>query len=90
MFYFDPNCKTRVTTNKERGGKGIGFITTFETLNETGASLIIEEFGPGENRIYTKAVKFRFDDRKEYRIYSYRADEIIKQNKNRNIIVKKT
>ena len=31
------------TTHKEDGGSGIGYITTFETLNETKASLIIEE-----------------------------------------------
>ena len=76
-----------VTTNKNRGGKGIGFITTFETLNETGGSLIIEEFAPDKDRIYTKAVKIRFDNKKEYRIISYRANKIIEENERIDIII---
>lgn len=33
----------RITTHKKTGGSGIGFMTTFETLKECKASLIIEE-----------------------------------------------
>ena len=76
-----------VTTNKNKGGKGIGFITTFETLNQTGGSFIIEEFAPEKDRIYTKAVKIRFDNKKEYRIISYRANEIMEENKRMDIII---
>lgn len=72
------------TTNKEKGGQGFGYMTTFETLNQTGASLVIEEFEPEKDNNYTKSVKFRFDGKKEYKICSYRADEIKEENKNRN------
>ena len=77
-----------ITTHKETGGSGIGFMTTFETLKETKASLIIEEKHPMNNKDYTKAVKIRFDGKNEYRIKSYRADEIRKQDKEKRIIIK--
>lgn len=76
----------RVTTNAENGGNGIGFITTFETMKQTGASLIIQEFNNKQFE-YTKAVKIRFDNKNEYKIYSYRNDKII-DNSNRIIIEK--
>ena len=76
--------KERVTTNSENGGSGIGFITTFETMKQTGASLIIEEFNK-KDIVYTKAVKIRFDNKSEYRIFSYRAKEI--ENKDKRIKV---
>jgi len=78
----------RVTTHKEEGGSGIGFMTTFETMKESKASLIIEEYNP-ETTNYTKSVNIRFDGKNEYRIYSYRADEIKKKNKDNRIIVEK-
>lgn len=62
-----------VTTHKMTGGSGIGFMTTFETLKETKASLIIEEY---ESHKYTKAVIIKFDNKNEYRIKTYRAEEI--------------
>lgn len=76
----------RVTTNAENGGNGIGFITTFETMKQTGASLIIQEFNNNQFE-YTKSVKIRFDNKNEYKIYSYRTDKII-DNSNRIIIEK--
>lgn len=77
----------RVTTHEESGGSGIGFITTFETLQKTKGSLIIEEMGKISNS-YTKAIKVRFDGKAEYRIKSYRAEEVKKCNKNkRNLII---
>lgn len=78
-----------ITTHKDTGGSGIGFMTTFETLKETKASLIIEEKHPMNNKDYTKAVKIRFDGKNEYRIKSYRAEEIKKQDKEKRIIIKK-
>lgn len=78
----------QVTTHKEDGGSGIGFMTTFETLKECRASLIIEEYNP-ETTNYKKSVTIRFDGRNEYKIISYRAEEIKKQNKGRKIIVEK-
>lgn len=70
------------------GGTGIGFMTTFETLKECKASLIIEEYDTKTTN-YTKSVTIRFDEKNEYRIRSYRADEIIKQNKGNRIIIEK-
>lgn len=76
-----------ITTHKETGGSGIGFITTFETLDKTKASLIIEEKHPINNVDYTKVVSIRFDGKKEYKIKSYRKEEIKKQRKDNRIIV---
>lgn len=67
------------TTHKDTGGTGIGFITTFETMKETKASLIIKENKLSEND-YTKSVTIRFDGNNEYRICSYREDEIKKKD----------
>ena len=66
----------RVTTGADRGGSGIGFMTTFETLDKTKASLIITEYPIDNNRHYTKCVTIRFDGKNEYRICSYRAEDI--------------
>lgn len=76
-----------ITTHKDTGGTGIGFMTTFEILKDTKASLIIEEKHPMNDTDYTKAVIIRFDGKNEYKIYSYRADEIKKQKKDNRIIV---
>lgn len=78
--------KEQITTHKDEGGSGIGFITTFETLRECKASLIIEEYNP-EATNYTKAVIIRFDGKKQYKICSYRANEIKKQNYGRKILI---
>lgn len=79
--------KERITTHKSSGGSGIGFMTTFETLSNTKASLRIEEYD-SEKSTYTKSVNFRFDGKNEYRIYSYRAEKIKKQNIDKKIIIK--
>jgi len=77
-----------ITTHKETGGSGIGFMTTFETLNETKASLIIEEKHQMNNTDYTKSVAIRFDGKNEYIIKSYRKEEIEKQKIDNRIIIK--
>lgn len=77
----------QITTHKATGGSGIGFMTTFETLKNTKASLIIEEKHPMNKTDYTKAVRIKFDGKNEYRIYTYRAEEIKKENKNGRIII---
>ena len=51
-------------------------MTTFETLEKTKASLIIEEKHQVTNNDYTKIVRIRFDDKQEYRIKSYRQNKI--------------
>ena len=77
------------TTHKDTGGTGIGFMTTFETLKECNASLIIEERHPVNNTDYTKVVKVRFDGNNEYKICSYRYQEIEKQKTRNNLIIEK-
>lgn len=78
-----------ITTHKDTGGSGIGFMTTFETLNQTKASLIIKENPPTKENHYTKAVIIRFDNLNQYKICSYRVDEIEKNKKGRNIVIEK-
>ena len=74
----------RTTAHKATGGTGIGFMTTFETLKQCKASLIIEEYS---NQEYTKAVIIKFDDKNEYRIHSYRAEEIKNKIQDNRIII---
>lgn len=76
----------RTTTHKATGGTGIGFVTTFETLKECKASLIIKEFN---NKQYTKAIIIKFDNKNEYKIHSYRAEEIKNKTKNNRIKIYK-
>lgn len=76
-----------ITTHKQTGGSGIGFMTTFETLKETKASLIIEEKHPITNKDYTKAVRIRFDGKEEYKIRSYRAEGIRQKADTQRIII---
>lgn len=73
------------TTHAENGGTGIGFITTFETLEYCKASLIINENMPQSNN-YTKSVVIRFDNSNKYIINSYRADDICEFNNSRKDI----
>lgn len=75
------------TTHKDSGGTGIGFMTTFETMSKTKASLIINEMHEMNNTDYTKSVTIRFDGKNEYRIKSYRSDEIKKKLKDNRIII---
>lgn len=75
------------TTHKDSGGTGIGFMTTFETMKENKASLIIDEMREMSNTDYTKSVTIRFDGKNEYRIKSYRSDEIKKKMKDNRIII---
>ncbi|MGN1301890.1 MAG: DUF2614 family zinc ribbon-containing protein [Clostridia bacterium] len=78
----------QVTTHKNEGGSGIGFMTTFETLKECKASLVIEEYNP-ETTNYTKSVTIKFDGKNEYKICSYRAEKIKEQKSKRRIIIEK-
>lgn len=77
------------TTHEDAGGTGIGFMTTFETMKETKASLIINEMHAMSSTDYTKSVTIRFDGKNEYRIKSYRGDEIKKKIKDNRIIIEK-
>ncbi|MBO5004114.1 MAG: sensor histidine kinase [Clostridia bacterium] len=77
--------KEQITTHKSDGGSGIGFITTFETLNKTNGSLIIEEY-KNDKYDYSKCLIFKFDNKKQFIIRSYRADEIKELSNNELII----
>ena len=77
--------KERITTHKCDGGNGIGFITTFETLNKTNGSFIIEEYNRNESE-YSKCLIFRFDNKRQYFIHSYRSEEIKKSYNNESIL----
>lgn len=68
--------KEPITTHKESGGTGLGFMNTFKTLEKTKASLIINEIGKPSTDNYTKAVVIRFDGKQEYRIETYKKQEI--------------
>jgi len=80
--------KEKVTTCLDKGGSGIGFITTFETLAMTKASLIITENKIDSQIYYTKSVAIRFDGKQQYIINSYRANDIALKNSDGRIIVK--
>lgn len=79
-IHFDINTlinlgKQKTTTHADTGGSGIGFMTVFEIMNKTDASIIIDEYSSNPNG-YSKAVTIRCDDKNEYTIRSYRAYEI--------------
>lgn len=79
--------KEIITTHKDDGGSGIGFVTTFETLEETNGSFIIEEYPPDDDDFeYAKCLIFRFDSKGKYIIRSYRFEEIDKIS-SKNIIL---
>ena len=73
-----------VTTHKDEGGTGIGFMTTFETLNKCKASLIIDEIN-FKNSNFSKSVNIVFDKNHEYIVRSSRIEEIKKYNKDNRI-----
>lgn len=71
----------RVTTHKDSGGSGIGFMTSFGTLKKSKASLIITEYAP--DKPFTKSVSFRFDGQGKFIIRSYRSN-LLKENLSRS------
>lgn len=77
--------KKQITTHKPDGGSGIGFITTFEILTKTNGSFIIEEYNNDKGR-YSKCLIFKFDNKKQFIIRSYRADKI-KEFSNDELII---
>ena len=77
------------TTHKESGGTGMGFMNTFDTLRRHEASFIIEEYGKPVKDNFTKALKFKFDRKNEFKICSYREDKIKDKDSENNLIVEK-
>jgi len=62
------------TTHADTGGSGIGYMTIFEILKESAASLTITEYAP-ENYAFAKAVKVRFDGKSEHIVYTSKDGE---------------
>ena len=81
--------KKSSTTHKESGGTGMGFMNTFDTLRRHEASFIIEEYGKPVKDNFTKALKFKFDRKNEFKICSYREDKIKDKDSENNLIVEK-
>lgn len=64
------------TTHADSGGTGMGFMNTFDTLNKYKASMIIEEYGKLSRDNYTKAIMIKFDKNNEFKICSYRDEQV--------------
>ena len=77
------------TTHKDNGGTGMGFMNTFDTLRKHKASFIIEEYGKPVKDNFTKALKFKFDNKNEFKIYTYRKKEIKNKDEENTLIVEK-
>ena len=60
--------KKPVTTHKDEGGTGMGFMNTFDTLKKCNASLIINQIGKPSPDNYTKAIIIKFNNKKEFKI----------------------
>ena len=75
------------TTHKDSGGTGMGFMNTFHTLRKHKASFVIEEYGKPVKDNFTKALKFKFDGKNEFKICSYRYEEIRKEDKENTLVV---
>ena len=69
--------KKPITTHADTGGTGMGFMNTFDTLNKTKASLIINEIGKPCEDNYTKALIFKFDNQNEFKVNSYKNEVVI-------------
>ena len=68
--------REQVTTHADDGGSGIGFMTTFETLQKTKGSLIITEYE--QKTPFSKSVAFVFDGLNRFVISTYRKEELEK------------
>ena len=65
----------KATSHLQSGGSGIGLMTLFEILRKHNASLIIEEFRPSPDSL-TKSIKIRFDNKSQFELLTYRADDL--------------
>ena len=68
--------KVPSTTHRDSGGTGMGFMNTFDTLKKYKASMIINEYGKPCKDNYTKVLMIKFDKKNEFKIESYRSEEI--------------
>ena len=81
--------KVPSTTHKESGGTGMGFMNTFDTLKKYQASMIINEYGKPSKDNYTKVLMIKFDKNNEFKIISYRSEEIENKCNSEEINVEK-
>lgn len=77
---FDENVlsslgKEQITTHKDIGGTGCGFLNTFDTLKEFNASLEINEISAPCKDNYTKSIVIKFDGKNDFTINSYKKQE---------------
>ncbi len=77
------------TTHADNGGTGMGFMNTFDTLREYKASMIIAEYNKPCKDNYTKVIKIKFDKKNEFKVCSYRSEEIKNKDTENNLIVEK-
>ena len=62
--------KEPITTHKDEGGTGMGFMNTFDVLRKYKASLIIDEISRPSIDNYTKAIIVKFDNNEDFEIKS--------------------
>lgn len=75
--------KVPITSHSNTGGTGMGFQNTFDTLNKYNASLSIYEKHIPDLNDYTKFISIIFNNKHEFKIYSYRSD-ILEHEMNNN------
>jgi len=79
--------KILITTHKSEGGTGMGFMNTFKTLSKTKGSLEIEEIGKPSKSNFTKVLKFKFNNKNEYKIISYKGKELKEKDEENKLII---
>ena len=73
------------STHLDEGGTGMGFMNTFDTLKKHKASMCIDEFNKPLKDNFTKVIKIIFDGKGEYKVVTYRYEEIKKVDINNEI-----
>lgn len=79
--------KIPIITHKSEGGTGMGFMNTFKTLSKTKGSLEIEEIGKPSKSNFTKVLKFKFNNKNEYKIISYKGKELKEKDEENKLII---
>ena len=82
---FEKIGKVQETTHKDDGGSGIGLKTLFEIKEKYHSSIIIDEIS--SDGIITKSVSFIFDKHGQFIVRSYRAEEIRKECKRKDLLI---
>lgn len=77
--------KEPASTHLDEGGTGMGFMNTFDTLKKYKASMCIDEFNKPSKDNFTKVIKIIFDGKGEYKVVTYRYEEIKKVDINNEI-----